>query len=300
MESSSMEPLSKTSLSLVLSAGGARGLAHIGVIRELEARGYRIDAISGCSMGALVGGFYALGKLEDYARWVSSLERMDILGLLDVTHKRGGLITGERIMGKLHEWIGDVRIEDLPIKYTAVAVDIERERELWITEGRLYDAIRASISIPGVFTPYRYKGRLLVDGSVLNPAPVEPTLGQLTNQTFVVDANASPDRIMPWQEPDDSDPSTGKQGYLRQALEALGLGSGSKASMDETLDVTTVMVRSLDTMQAAITRQHLAVFHPDRVFRIPRDLCMVHEFHRAAEIIEQGRVIARAQLEPKE
>ena len=296
-----MEPSSETSLSLVLSAGGARGLAHIGVIRELEARGYRIDAISGCSMGALVGGFYALGKLEDYARWVSSLERSDILGLLDVTHKPGGFITGERIMDKLHEWIGDVRIEDLPIKYTAVAVDIERERELWITDGRLYDAIRASISIPGVFTPYRYKGRLLVDGSVLNPAPIEPTLDQLTEQTFVVDANASPDRIMSWRkEPDESDPGTGKQGYLRQALTALGLGSRSKASMDEKLDVTTVMVRSLDTMQAAITRQHLAVFDPDRVFRIPRDLCMVHEFHRAEEIIEQGRQLARAQFDTED
>lgn len=293
-----MESSSKTSLSLVLSAGGARGLAHIGVIRELEARGYRIDAISGSSMGALVGGFYALGKLEDYAHWVSSLERSDILGLLDVTHKPGGFITGERIMDKLHEWIGDVRIEELPIKYTAVAVDIEREREVWITDGRLYDAIRASISIPGVFTPYRYKGRLLVDGSVLNPAPIEPSLDQLTEQTFVVDANARPDRMMPWREkPDESDQGTGKQGYLRQALTAMGLGSHSKASMDQKLDVISVMARSLDTMQAAITRQHLAVFDPDRVFRIPRDLCMVHEFHRAAEIIEQGRTIARAQFE---
>jgi len=114
----------------------------------------------------------------------------------------------------------------------------------------------------------------------------------------VVDANASPDRIMPWRDRNDSDPDTGKQGYLRQALTALGLDSRAKASMDETLDTTTGMVRSLDTMQGAITRQHLAVFHPDRVFRILRDLCMVHEFHRAAEIIEQGRVIARVQLEP--
>ena len=139
-----------------------------------------------------------------------------------------------------------------------------------------------------------------MDGSVLNPAPIEPTLDQLTDQTFVVDANAPPDRIMPWRKPDDSDPSTGKQGYLRQALKAIGLGSRSKASMDQKLDVITVMARSLDTMQAAITRQHLAVFDPDRVFRIPRDLCMVHEFHRAAEIIEQGQAIAQAQLAPKE
>lgn len=285
-------------ISLVLSSGGARGLAHIGVIRELEARGYRIDTIAGCSMGALVGGLYALGRMEEFAGWVSSLERKDILGLLDITRDRGGFIGGNKIMAKLHEWIGDTRIEDLPISYTAVAVDLEREREIWMNEGSLYEAIRASISIPGVFTPHPYRGRVLVDGSVLNPIPVAPTLHRLTDKMFVVDANGPPaDEVLRRSDDPGEDDDNN---WLRKVLGSVGWGSSSEKSIDQKLDVISVMMRSLDTMQAALTRQHLAVFHPDCVFRVPRNLCMIHEFHRAEEIMDFGRAQARRLLDDAE
>ncbi|WP_341939514.1 patatin-like phospholipase family protein [Marinimicrobium sp. C2-29] len=285
-------------ISLVLSSGGARGLAHIGVIRELEARGYRIDTIAGCSMGSLVGGLYALGRMEDFAGWVSSLERKDILGLLDITSNRGGFIGGNKIMAKLHEWTGDARIEDLPISYTAVAVDLEREREVWMNEGSLYEAIRASISIPGVFTPHLYRDRILVDGSVLNPIPVAPTLHRLTDKMFVVDANGPPaDEVLRRSADPEEDEDNN---WLRKVLGSVGWGSSSEKSIDQKLDVISVMMRSLDTMQAALTRQHLAVFHPDCVFRVPRNLCMIHEFHRAEEIMDFGRAQARRLLDDAE
>lgn len=283
-------------VSLVLGSGGARGLAHIGVIRDLEARGYRIDTIAGCSMGALVGGIYAVGKLDEFAEWMIGLERTHILGLLDVTGARGGFIAGKKIMAKIRQWIGDTCIEDLPLKYTAVAVDIEREKEVWMSEGSLYDAIRASISIPGVFTPHKYRGRTFVDGGVLNPLPVAPTVNSMTDITVVVDANGPPTDVFPFDEAQRND----EPGFLAKGLEKLGMGSGNKPSIKEEMDLITILLRSMDTVQAAITRQHLAIFHPDLVIRIPRNVCMIHEFHRASEIIELGGNIAKALLDNPE
>lgn len=144
---------SNLSLSLVLGAGGARGLAHIGVIEELLARGYRIVSIAGSSMGALVGGIYAAGKLEEYRDWVIKLQRLDVLRLLDFTWRGGGMIRGERVISVLRELVGEHQIESLPVSYTAVAVDIDAEREVWLSRGSLFSAIRASIAIPGIFTP---------------------------------------------------------------------------------------------------------------------------------------------------
>src|SRR6185369_7182552 len=141
------------------------------------------------SMGALIGGVYAAGKLEPYRDWVRTMQRMDVLRLLDWTFRGGGLIKGDRIVDKLRELIGAANIEDLPIPYTAVAVDLLAQREVWFSRGSLFDAIRASIAIPTVFRPHRYEGRLLVDGGLLNPVPITPTLRDLTDCTIAVDLN---------------------------------------------------------------------------------------------------------------
>lgn len=279
-------------IALVLGSGGARGLAHIGVIRELEVRGYRIETISGCSMGALVAGLYAAGKLEAYAEWAVTLKKYDVFKLLDVGGA-SGLIAGNKIMAKLQEWIEDVQIEDLPLPYSAVAVDIEREREVWFNEGPLYDAIRASIAIPGVFTPHVYRGRTLVDGSVLNPIPVAPTFNRITDMTFVVDANGPPIGVRPG-EPVDMEHDR-RPGWWAQAAAKIGWNPEPEEGPPEPekLGVWRVMERSLDTMMAALTRHHLAVFQPDMVFRVPRNLYMIHEYHRAEEIISLGQNLAR-------
>jgi NTE family protein len=138
----------RTTVSLVLGSGGARGLAHIGVIHELEARGFEIASISGCSIGALIGGVYAAGKLDEFERWVRAVTKMNMVNLLDLSWARHGLVKGDRIISTLVELVGDMTIEELPIPFTAVAADIKNEKEVWLNSGRLFDAIRASISLP--------------------------------------------------------------------------------------------------------------------------------------------------------
>jgi len=147
-------------ISLVLGSGGARGLAHIGVIREIEANGFQIAAISGCSIGAMIGGIYAAGKLDEFERWICAVNKMDIVTLLDLSWGRNGLVKGDKIINTLVDLVGDKTIEELSIPFTAVAADIENEKEIWINEGRLFDAIRASISLPMFFTHVFYAGPL--------------------------------------------------------------------------------------------------------------------------------------------
>jgi len=183
--------MTATTVSLVLGSGGARGYAHIGAIEELIAQGFDIRSVAGSSMGALVGGVYAAGQLDAYRDWVKPLQRFDVLRLLDWAFTGGGLIKGDRIIDKLRDLIGDVNIEDLPISYTAVAVDLPAQREVWFSRGSLFDAIRASIAIPTVLRPHRYQGRTLVDGGLLNPVPITPTLRDLTDCTIAVDVNAA-------------------------------------------------------------------------------------------------------------
>ena len=177
--------MQEKTVSLVLGSGGARGMAHIGIIKWLEEHNYKIESISGCSMGALIGGFYAAGKLDKYSEWLATLDVLGILKLLDFQGS-GGLVSGTVLMEKLQELVGDQNIEDLPIKFTAVASDINQEKEIWMSRGSLLSAIRASISLPLFFTPHLYEGTFLVDGGVLNPVPVTPTFHDNTDITIAV------------------------------------------------------------------------------------------------------------------
>ena len=187
--------MNSPSVSLVLGSGGARGYAHIGAIEELIAQGFEIRSIAGSSMGALIGGVHAAGQLAAFRDWVKPLQRLDVLRLLDWTLSGGGLIKGDRIIDKLRELIGEITIEELPISYTAVAVDLMAQREVWFSRGRLFDAIRASIAIPTVLRPHHYQGRTLVDGGLLNPVPITPTLRDLTDCTIAVDVNAAAEQF---------------------------------------------------------------------------------------------------------
>jgi len=282
-------------VALVLGAGAARGLAHIGVIRELEEQGYLIRSIAGTSIGALVGGIYAMGELDTYTEWVVGLEQKDILRLVDWTLSGGGLIRGKKVMGKLETLVGNAEIRDFDLDYTAVAVDIDHSREIWLSEGPLFDAIRASIAIPGLFTPHRYLGRTLVDGGLLNPVPVAPTLRSLTDLTVVVDVNGPSEfpggaSTAPSQAQETNERAWHK---FREFLNSFGSDSPPRESRP---GLFSVMLRSLEITQALITRQQLAVFRPDRLISIPKNVCMAHEFHRAREMIDLGREKARAEL----
>jgi len=177
-------------VSLVLGGGGARGYAHIGVIEELEKRGFEIISISGSSMGALIGGLFACGKLDEYKKWVQELDAMDVFSLVDFTLQSGGLIAGDKVFEKIAKMIGDHTFESLPIKLTAVATDIVREREVWFQSGDLLQALRASIAIPFVFTPVKIEDMILADGGILNPLPVAPTMSDISDLTIAVNLYA--------------------------------------------------------------------------------------------------------------
>jgi NTE family protein len=198
----------RPTVSLVLGSGGARGLAHIGIIEAIEQAGYEVRSIAGASMGALVGGIYAAGRLDVYTRWVTALSRIDVFRLLDFAYDRRGLFKGEKIINLLKDLIGDHEITRLPISFTAVATDLKTQKEVWFNRGPLFDAIRASIAVPTIFTPYEYQGMQLVDGALINPIPIAPTLHDKTDVTVAVNLNGSPDPRLedPAREPEAEPP----------------------------------------------------------------------------------------------
>jgi len=177
-------------VALVLGSGGARGYAHIGVIEEIERRGYRIGCIAGCSMGAVVGGIYAAGKLPLYRQWIESLDYLDVLRLVDVSFRLGA-IRGEKVFGQIRKIVGDINIEDLAIPYTAVATDLTHQQEIWFQEGCLHQAMRASAAIPSLFTPVMQGNRMLVDGGLLNPLPIVPVVSSHCDLIIAVNLNSA-------------------------------------------------------------------------------------------------------------
>ncbi|WP_457745931.1 patatin-like phospholipase family protein [Sulfurimonas sp.] len=272
--------MNKKTISLVLGSGGARGLAHIGVIKYLEEHNYKIESISGCSIGALIGGFYAAGKLDLYAKWLEELDVLDMLKLLDFKGS-GGLISGEKLINKLESLLGDVNIEDLPIKFTAVAADINAEKEIWMNKGSLLNAIRASISLPLFFTPYTYHGRRVIDGGVLNPVPIAPTFHDTTNLTISVNLGGEAHPNLPIKKiKKDSLISKKIKDYL------------TNISLPETIvtqdGMYAIANKSFETMQGTIARMKLAAYPPDIEIDIPRNLCGMFEFNMAKELIEYG------------
>ena len=182
------------SIALALGAGGARGLAQIGVIEALEARGLRVASVAGSSSGALVGGVYAAGKLREFREGFEKLTRGEFLRLLDPVVGRPGVIGGERLVDAMREVVGDPRIEELPLPFTAAAVDMERQRVVWLRNGPLWLALRASFAIPGLFTPQRVHGRELVDGGLLAPMPITATRLSDAHRLVAVDMHGRPAR----------------------------------------------------------------------------------------------------------
>ena len=312
-------------VALVLGSGGARGYAHIGVIEALEARGFEIISIAGCSMGALIAGIYAAGKLPEYREWVCNLDYLDVLKLVDVTWSPMGAMRANKVMSKLEELVGDMLIEDLPIPVTTVATDLIRQREVWFQNGPLLQAIRASIAVPGVITPVHVGGQVLVDGGLLNPLPIMPILA--THEAdFVVAVNVtahSPQPItlaelLPCEDTSDSrtalerDRDANIGGWMddvrattRRLWDGLGGSNGEENDVDETVDLRgrrewgklDMILESFDITQAALAKYKIAGYPPDVLIEIPKTVCSTYEFHRANELIRLGRHLADEALE---
>ncbi len=282
----------KITVSLVLGSGGARGLAHIGVIHWLEEHGFEIRAISGSSIGALIGGFYAAGKLDIYAEWVRALRRRDVLRLLDFAFSRSGLFSGERIMQTLEELMGDDNIEDLPVSFTAVATDLDNDREVWLNRGSLFEAVRASISVPTLFTPRRVNGSLLVDGGLVNPIPIAPTVMNLTDLTIAVNLSGEyEDELDVFPEDEENGSERNPDSYqvrIARFLDGLQARLNFTSRDEEEINMYEILTRSLETMQNTIARFKLAAYTPDYIIDIPANACRLLEFYRAREMIALG------------
>ena len=282
-------------VSLVLGSGGARGLAHIGVIKWLVENDYEIKSISGCSIGAFIGGVYAAGKLDQIETWMCSLTKMNIISLLDVSWGGAGMFKGDKIINTLVDIIGDIKIEDLSIPYTAVAADIDTEKEVWINSGPLFDAIRASISLPLFFTPFDYNGIKLIDGGVLNPVPIAPTFNDDTDITIAVNLGGAiinqpikcaEVNVLPSKEKGE----TAIQNSIQKFVSSIQNKTSNKTSstIQDNTGMYGVATKAFDAMQSTIGRQKIAAYPPDIEIVIARNACGTMEFERSAEMIALG------------
>ncbi|MGP9765761.1 patatin-like phospholipase family protein [Halomonas sp. AOP13-D3-9] len=313
-------------VALVLGSGGARGYAHIGVIEALEARGFEIIAVSGCSMGALIGGIYAAGKLPEYRDWVCQLDYLDVLKLVDVTWSPMGAMRASKVMNKLEALVGDILIEDLAIPVTTVATDLVRQREVWFQNGPLLQAIRASIAVPGVITPVHMGEQVLVDGGLLNPLPIMPVVAA-HQADFVVAVNVTAHSPLPVtleellpEAQEDTDSRSEKErerdqnmgnwfGDVRIATRKLWAGLGAGEEDEDELTETTeargkrewskldMILESFDITQAALAKYKVAGYPPDVLIEIPKTVCSTYEFHRGRDLIRLGRHLADEALE---
>ncbi len=288
----------KKTISLVLGSGGARGYAHIGVIEELEKAGYEIVSISGSSMGALIGALHASGNLTEYKEWILGLDLLDIAKLIDFSFSGHGMIQGDKVFSIIEDMLGDILIEDLPIKYTAVATDIIKQKEVWLQKGNLIDAVRASIAIPSIFTPKKIGNRHLVDGGVLNPLPIAPTISDESELTIAVNLGAERNNKYKIKVPvyQIEKESMIRDLYLEMRKKTEDLFSRERKSEFEEMGMLDIIGRSIDIMQNAVLECKMAGYAPDIVIGIPNDACGFYEFNKGYEMIELGRVIAKDKL----
>jgi len=295
-----MMSLSKPKIGLALGSGSARGWSHIGVIRVLEEAGFVPDIICGTSIGSLVGAAYADGQLDSLEEWVRKLTWQSVVGLLDFTIN-GGLIHGEKLFGFLRSHLSDKDIASLPIAFGAVATELITGREVWLRDGSVIDAVRASAALPGLFKPSEYNGRLLVDGALVNPVPVSLCRAMGADIVIAVDLNS--DLIgrhfqvseTAEEVEDEKEPSALASVFDKLPLKLGGLKSGPSTStvMPSIFDVLSI---SLNIMQVRITRSRLAGEPADVLIRPRLANFALMDYHRAELAIEEGERAAQRAL----
>ena len=267
----------KKDITLVLSGGGARGIAHIGVIEELVKLNVNIASISGTSMGALIGGIYAVGKLEEFKQWMLKVNRTKIFKLIDFSFSTQGLVKGERIFNEIKEFITDVNIEDLPIKYTATAFDIANGREVVFDRGSLYNAIRASISIPTIFTPLTLGDSVFIDGGVVNNIPINTAKRVQNDIVIAVNVNAGISHNVV---------------YFSEIEQLIKQDKGTNKTshrINKNINYFFLVNNSLVTMTNHISNLILEKNPPDVLVEIPRNGAGIFEFYNAKTIINSGK-----------
>lgn len=318
----------KNTIALSLGGGGARGYAHIGAIRALEARGYLITAIAGTSMGAVIGALYSAGKLDEFEKWAKKLTPLDVVGLMDFSIGKAGAIRSERILNVVDQMLGGVEIQDLPIPFTAVATDLLENKEVLFQSGSTTLALRASVAIPGVITPVIIDGVLLGDGGMVNPVPVGPLAKSKAKKIVAIDL-AQGRLVNPFEKEI-------KEHFLARAVkdtmkasrqkvtEVAKSASGRKLAKQLGVDTkiqqivklpeetplqkiindvpkaitsSDVVLMSIQTMQQKLTQVEFGKFRPDLVVGVPIDACGTLEFHKAKQMIEMGQKLTNQALD---
>ena len=286
----------KKNVALVLSCGGARGIAHIGIIEELLHQGFQVSSIAGCSMGALVGGFYAAGKLDVYKEWLCSLTQKDVVKLMDLTLSSKGFIKGQRVFSEMKKLMEDVNIEDLEIPYVAIATDVHDHEEYVFNEGSLYDAIRASVAVPSIIHPCFINGKEFVDGGIINPIPINRVDKGEEDLLVVANVNAN----VPFQ-PDTEEPQELKKkrnirhyNYFMNKMLNFSL---SNYTSPRRSSIVGLLGKSMELMQTQISELTLKSYPHDMLISVSKQTGTMFEFHRAEFLIEEGRKAFRRSLE---
>jgi NTE family protein len=284
------EPLAEAPrIGLALGGGAARGWAHIGILRTLVANGIVPDVIAGTSVGALVGGIWAAGKLDNLEDWVRTITKRRVFGLLDFGLGGNGLIRGDRLADLLLQSFGEINIEDLDIRFAAIATELGSGHEIWLTRGRLADAIRASYALPGIFSPVKVAGRWLIDGAVVNPIPVSPARALGARVVIAVNLNADAfgrGTVIQEQNAElEPEPTaeTPKGSGLRWLLRREVLRDPTRPR-----GIGTVMLDAFNITQDRIARSRLAGDPPDLMISPRLGGIGLFEFHRAEEAIRLG------------
>lgn len=277
--------MKKKNVALVLSSGGARGLAHIGVIEGLLKEGFTITSIAGSSMGALVGAYHAAGQLQKYKEWASNLDKIDLFKLFDFTFSTQGFIKGERVFKTLETFIPDMNIEDLSIPYAAIATDAKNQEEVIFTQGSMYEAIRASASIPTVLKPVIMGDKELIDGGVLNPLPIDKVVRTKGDILVVVNVNSSNGYMPPIPSP--TDKSSYSQ-LMNNFLDRWGKLLPGQGAVEKKLGFFDILNRSIEMMQEKISESAIQNHKPDIMVNISKEACSTFEFYKAKELITAG------------
>ncbi|NOQ23726.1 MAG: hypothetical protein GQ564_00045 [Bacteroidales bacterium] len=278
----------KQKVSLVLSGGGARGIAHIGVIEELEKQGYEIVSVSGTSMGAVVGGVYALGKLKEFKNWLYTLDKMKVFNLVDFTFSSQGLVKGDKVFNTMKEFIKDDNIENLKIHFVATATDIINRKEVVFTQGSVFEAMRASVAIPTVFTPVKTDKGLLVDGGVLNNIPINHVKRTSNDLLIVVDVNADVPTLKPVIS--EKEVENNQSIYLNKIKEFRDhLHKISPLNHKEKLGYFDLIDKTISLMMHHMAQISLDTYNPDILINISRDTSSTFDFFKAEELVEIGR-----------
>lgn len=293
-------------IGLALGGGAARGWAHIGVLRALLDAGIKPDIIAGTSIGAVVGGCYASGHLDQLEEFARELTPRRVFGYLDFNLTGTGLINGQRLVQRLDQHLGTRAIESLPIKFAAVATEIGTGHEVWLSRGPIVEAVRASYALPGIFKPVKINGRWMFDGAMVNPIPVSVCRALGARYVIAVNLNfdtCSRGGIVPHLDagnsaPDDEpvepeQPIKGKNGVaMRRLLQRQVFGRGEQAP-----GITTVMVDAFNIIQDRIARSRLAGDPPDCMITPRISEIGLFDFHRADELIARGAAAARREIE---